>query len=72
MKNVEKLYICKGENYTERFRIGFCGDIKTLNEWLECLFGNKKSWFEGDTHQEIIDYIYKYCGKRLERFKGGI
>lgn len=66
---MEKLYVCVGENYTPFCQMGYCGDVKTLDGWIDCLFDTKKSWFDGDTPKEIIDYIYKYCGKRLKLFK---
>lgn len=68
-------YILKGENYKEPyFRRGLCGDVKTLDEWIKCIFEDKyesvKNYFDGFSDKEICNYIYQNCGKKLEIYKG--
>lgn len=68
---LNKMYICVGENFLNGYRVGFCGDAHSLEKWLEILFKGKNAikYFKGYSNKEIIDYIYKNCGKRLEREK---
>jgi hypothetical protein len=67
----KKLYICIGENYREDIGLGYCGDVHTLPQWLEILFpsANAAEYFKDDPEKEILDYILKNRGKRLEPFK---
>lgn len=67
----KKTYICIGENYREDTKLGYCGDVHSLEKWLEILFPSADAveYFKGDSEKEIIDYIYKNKGKRLEAFK---
>lgn len=67
----EKLYLCRGENFVDNVRIGFCGDVHTLEEWLEILFPgqNAVEYFGNDSPGTVLDYIYQYKGKRLEAIK---
>ena len=72
MNKRTKAYICVGENYVEQYfkkEMGMCGDIKTLDMWIDGLFGEKKAYFDGYTNKEILEYIYKNCGKRLKEYK---
>ena len=63
----KKLYIMVGQNPNEQyFWKASCGDIKTKEQWLDCLFGERKNYFDGFTWKEIREYILKYCGMRLE------
>lgn len=65
------LYICIGENYREDTRLGFCGDVHSLKEWLKILFpsADAVSYFDGDPDSYVCDYIFNNKGKRLEKFK---
>lgn len=67
-----KIYVCVGEKCDRGFRTGFCGDEHTLEEWVDVLFGEKgKAYFAGAPDNEIIDYIMRITGKRLEIKIGG-
>lgn len=50
LRNLEKHFKCVGENFKEGIEIGYCGDIKTLKEWIDI-------FFEVEKRPEI----YKYC-----------
>ena len=67
----QKLFICTGENYREDTRLGYCGDVHTLKQWLEILFpgANAVEYFDGAPTGEILEYIKKNRGKRLEPLK---
>lgn len=67
----KKTYICIGEKYREDTKLGYCGVVHSLEKWLEILFPSADAveYFKGDSEKEIIDYIYKNKGKRLEAFK---
>lgn len=68
-----KLYQCVGENFKNGVNIGFCGDVHTLDKWIELLFADKpeqaKEFFSGDSDKYICDYILTYKGKRLKVYK---
>ena len=38
---MDKNYICVGENHREGVKMGRCGDIRTLKEWIIELFGEQ-------------------------------
>lgn len=67
---LKRSFRCVGENYKNGEKLGFCGDVHTLNKWLEILFPDKyeyaKEYFEGDTIAQILDYILMTKGKRLK------
>lgn len=62
---------CVGENFKNSVKTGFCGDVHTLDKWLEILFLDKyeyaKEYFEGDNIAQILDYILITKGKRLKK-----
>ena len=66
---LKKRFICIGENFKDDVKIGYCGKIHTLDEWLKILFSEKydsaKSYFEDYTLKQILDYILFSKGKRL-------
>lgn len=66
-----KLYQCIGENFGFDCRMGHCGDIHTLAEWIALLFPSKveeaKRYFENYTDTEIVKYLLMNKGKRLKR-----
>jgi len=68
---LEARYMCVGENFIDNVKIGYCGDVHSLQDWLIILFPGKNAieYFAGDQAQTIIDYIYRYKGKRLEKIK---
>lgn len=68
---LEAMYRCVGENFIDNVKIGYCGDVHSLQDWLIILFPGKnaKDYFAGDQAQTIIDYVYRYKGKRLEKIK---
>lgn len=66
-----KNYLCRGENFRDNCRMGYCGQVHTLLGWFKTLLPNKteqeiKDYFEGDTDRNCCDYIYTVFGKRLE------
>lgn len=66
---LKKRFRCVGENFKDGVKIGFCGEIYTLEEWIRVLFPDKfeyaKEYFEGDTMAQILEYILMTKGKRL-------
>ena len=64
-------YICIGENYRDDWKLGYCGDIHMLSEWIEILFSDKveqaRKYFEGARDKEVIEYLIEYKGKRLKK-----
>ena len=74
MKKFEAVYLCVGENHGYDVQIGDCGEKKTLGQWLEHLFPYEppqmvKDFFKEDSAAEIVGYILKNKGKRLERME---
>lgn len=70
--NKTRLYRCIGENFKDNCRVGYCGDVHTLLQWLVILIPHKseqeiEAYFEGDTDTVIKDYIFDMFGKRLEK-----
>jgi hypothetical protein len=67
-----KRYICIGENFRDDTRIGYCGDIHTIDEWIRLLYPNNTEqaleFFNGDTEASIVKYLLTNKGKRLTRF----
>lgn len=66
-----KLYTCIGENFVDTCNVGHCGETRTLKEWIEVIFGAKADkafeFFDGDKDTEIIEYLFRYYGKRLKK-----
>lgn len=66
-------YICIGENYRDDWKLGYCGQIHTLERWIEVLFPNKveqaKDYFDGASDNEVIEYLFANKGKRLKKIK---
>ena len=44
MANLNKLYKCVGENFKDGVPIGYCGDTKTLGEWIELFIKQEKEY----------------------------
>ena len=67
MANLNKLYICVGENFKDRVPMGYCGETKTLGEWID-LFIKKEKQDETEkfTDNYAIEMIYLGAGKHLE------
>lgn len=70
-KNRQKRYICVGENFKDRYPIGYCGDVMTLMEWCCLLFRQDEEYiqrfFDGSyANDDVVDYIFKTAGKRLK------
>ena len=68
-------YMCVGENFKDNAPIGDCGEIKTLMEWLIHLShrdeGELKTFFDRSyTNKDVIDYIFRSWGKRLQEVHG--
>lgn len=68
-----KQYLCVGENFRDDIKIGFCGDVHSLKSWIELLFPNNAEqaldFFKNDRNSEVLDYLYKFKGKRLKEVK---
>lgn len=68
-----KKYQCIGENFSKNSKMGLCGDIHTLDKWIEVLYPDKidfvKDYFSDMTEKEILEYIFNHMGKRLKVFK---
>ena len=70
MANLNKLYKCVGENFKDRVPIGYCGDIKTLGEWIElCIKKEKQAKIKNYTDEYVIEMIYISGGKHLEKVR---
>lgn len=68
MANFNKLYKCVGENFKDGVPIGYCGDTKTLGEWIElCINEKKQAEIKNYTDEYVIDMIYISGGKHLEK-----
>lgn len=78
MKSISKhLFICSGENWVRSpyVKMGYCGDVNTLKEWLKILFfeydeEQLNNYSKGKSEKDLIDYIYMVKGKRLQKIKG--
>ncbi len=46
-----------------------CGDISKLGEIVKKLFWDKADYFNDFSTKELLEYIYKNCGKRLVSLK---
>lgn len=71
MKKMDNLYLCRGANYKNGYDLAHVGEVRSLGEWLRLLFPDKDAveYFKDDPVKVILDYIYTYCGKRLEKVK---
>ena len=70
MANLNKLYKCVGENFKDGVPIGYCGDTKTLGEWIElCINEKKQAETKNYTDEYAIEMIYIGAGKHLEQVK---
>lgn len=63
-------YMCVGEDFGLGMKIGYCGDIHTLWEWVKELFAeydaDQIDRYYGDaTDEHILDAILVYKGKKL-------
>ena len=70
MASLNKLYKCVGENFKDRVPVGYCGETKTLGEWIE-LFIKKEKQAETKnfTDNYAIEMIYFSAGKHLEQVR---
>lgn len=69
--NLDKMYLCVGENIKESVPIGNCGDAKKLISFLMICFPGKqesfiRDYFDGDEEKQVLEYILKNGGKRLK------
>lgn len=71
-KGKDALYMCSGERWLRSpfVKMGYCGDIHTLSEWLKILFfeydeEQLASYFSGRKTKDLVEYIYEVKGKRL-------
>lgn len=64
---MQKVYIAQGQNYVEPYFFkASCGDVKSLKQWIECLFGEKGVlFFDGYSDKEVVEYIKKNYGVRI-------
>jgi hypothetical protein len=66
----KRRYMCVGENFRDNAEIGDCGDVRTLQGWLEHLFPKAQdinAFFDDSySNKDVVDYIYKNVGKRLK------
>lgn len=70
MANLNKLYLCVGENYKDRVSMGYCGEIKTLGEWIDlCILKEKQAETKQFCDNYVISMIYIGAGKHLEPVK---
>lgn len=70
MANLNKLYQCVGENSKDRVPMGYCGEIKTLGEWIElCIRKEKQAETKQFCDNYVISKIYIDGGKHLEPVK---
>lgn len=68
MANLNKLYKCVGENFKDRVPIGYCGDTKTLGDWIElCIKKEKQAETKNFTDNYATEMIYICAGKHLEK-----
>lgn len=68
-KQLDKAYICVGENWNGYVKLGFCGEVHSLGNWLDILFPNEdaRKYFDKDTPGTVLEYIKVHRGKRLEK-----
>ena len=67
MSKKEKRFICIGEKIKNGIKQGMCGDIHSLQEWIDIVFGEKaKGFFNNETESYILRYILENGGKRLK------
>ena len=70
MANLDKLYKCVGENCKDRVPMGYCGETKTLGEWVElCIKKEKQYETKKFTDNYVIEMIYFGAGKHLEQVR---
>lgn len=69
--NLDKKYLCIGEDFRKTIPMGDCGEVKSLIEFLKlCYPGYDEDYirnrFKGDTEKAVLEYLYVYGGKRLQ------
>lgn len=62
--------MCVGENFKNNAPIGYCGETKTLMEWLKVLSGKDEEYLNrffdrSYTNKDVADYILSSWGKKL-------
>lgn len=67
-KNLNIKYTCYGENFKECVPVGYCGDTKTLKEWIDEFYDEqKREDMYSYCNDYIIEMIYFAFGKALEK-----
>ena len=69
-KNLNIRYTCYGENYKESVKLGYCGDTKTLKEWIDTFYTEqKREEMYNRCNDYIIEMLYFGFGKALKKEK---
>ncbi len=69
-KNLNIKYTCVGENFKECVDVGYCGDTKTLKEWIDEFYNmQKREKIYNCCNDYIIEMIYFTFGKVLKKEK---
>ena len=74
LKDSATKYMCVGEDYGPDMRIGFCGDVHSLWDWVNILYPEYdleqiERYFGNKTDDAVLDEILVIKGKKL--VKGG-
>lgn len=69
--NLDKEYLCVGEDYRRTVPIGYCGENKSLIEFIMlCYPGYDEDYirnrFKDETEKYMLEHVYVYGGKRLQ------
>ena len=66
----DKKFRCIGENYRNDIPIGYCGDVRTLIDFLMLCYPSYdeeyvRNFFSGCDEIYVLEYILVNAGKRL-------
>ena len=69
--NLDKAYLCVGEEFKYTIPLGYCGEIKRLIEFIMLCYPGYdqdyvRSHFKNETEERVLEYVHVYGGKRLQ------
>ena len=69
--NLDKEYLCVGEDYKNTVPLGYCGEVKSLIDFIMLYYpgydqDDIRKRFKDETEKYMLEHVYVYGGKRLQ------
>lgn len=69
--NLDKTYMCVGEEFKNAVPLGYCGEVKSLIEFVMLYYPGYdedyiRNRFKDETEKYVLEHVYVYGGKKLQ------